>query len=37
MNPFQFEEYICNLFRQLGYKDSYCTPTSGAFRADIIA
>lgn len=36
MNPFQFEEYICNLFKQLSYKNSYCTPKSGDFGADVI-
>lgn len=37
MSPFQFEEYICNLYKQLGYKNAYCTPKSGDFGADVIA
>lgn len=37
MSPFQFEEYICNLYKQLGYKNAYCTQKSGDFGADVIA
>lgn len=37
MDPFAFEEYICKLYKQLGYTHSYTTPKSGDFGADVIA
>lgn len=37
MAPFDFEEYICKLYIELGYPQSYTTPKSGDYVADVIA
>lgn len=37
MNPYDFEEYVCKLYKGLGYNQSRCTSGSGDFGADVIA
>lgn len=37
MDDFKFEDYIRDLYKALGYTDSYTTPKSGDYGADVIA